>query len=55
MKADELSGYIGEIDDELIIKECCKKHLSSDTYVKNHLENKKLYDRITDILVNSLN
>lgn len=42
-------------DDELIIKECCKKHLSSDTYVKNHLENKKLYDRITDILVNSLN
>lgn len=52
LKVETLSEIF---DDELIIKECCKKHLSSDTYVKNHLENKKLYDRITDILVNSLN
>lgn len=41
-------------EDELIIKECCKKHLSTDTYVKNHLENKKLYDRIIEILINDL-
>ena len=41
-------------NDELIVKECCKKHLSTDTYVKNHLENKKLYNRIIEILLNSL-
>ena len=41
-------------NDELIIKECSKKHLSTPTYVKNHLENKNLYNKIIEILLNSL-
>lgn len=41
-------------DDKLIVKECSKKHLSTPTYVKNHLENKNLYNRIIEILLNSL-
>lgn len=41
-------------NDELIIKECSNKHLSTDTYVKNHFEKKHIYNRIKDILVNAL-
>lgn len=37
-------------NDDVIIKECSKKHLSTATYVKNYFSNKNLYNRIIEIL-----
>ena len=41
-------------EDDVIIKECSKKHLSTATYVKNYFSNKNLYNRIIEILYTDL-
>lgn len=50
--SDDLISSIFE--DEYIVKNCENKHLSTDTYVKNHLAKKKVYKRIADILYENL-
>lgn len=50
--SDDLISSIFE--DEYIVKNCENKHLSTNTYVKNHLAKKKVYKRIADILYENL-